>query len=256
AERATRGLSRRTASRAGAAARRPLARGARSLPPRARDRAAVTASLSASAPAWSAVAASPPLIQARLGSVAVYAGRQRTEPRGLGRHSRKSHRRRMEMFRPSRSLTVAFAALAVIAAAGSPAAASSHREAPAIAADPAIDATDLYAFVSPDRPDTVTLIANYVPLEAPYGGPNFFGFADWPSAQYEIKVDNNGDAVEDLTFLFQFRTETANDKTFLYNTGPITLASNGSKTPYAGLNVYQYYRVYLVRVPQKAGEKQ
>jgi len=162
----------------------------------------------------------------------------------------------MEMFRPSRSLTVAFAALAVIAAAGSPAAASSHREAPAIAADPAIDATDLYAFVSPDRPDTVTLIANYVPLEAPYGGPNFFGFADWPSAQYEIKVDNNGDAVEDLTFLFQFRTETANDKTFLYNTGPITLASNGSKTPYAGLNVYQYYRVYLVRGPQKAGEKQ
>jgi len=160
------------------------------------------------------------------------------------------------MFRSSRSKTIALAMLALTTFAAIPAAASSHREAPAIAADPAIDATDLYAFVSPDKPDTVTLIANYVPLEAPYGGPNFFGFADWPAAQYEIKVDNNGDAVEDLTFLFQFRTETANDKTFLYNTGPITLAANGSKTPYAGLNVYQYYRVYLVRGAQKAGEKQ
>ncbi len=158
------------------------------------------------------------------------------------------------MFRSTRS-TRALVAAALLAATGGPLLASSHREAPGIAADPAIDATDLYAFVSPDKTNTVTLIANYVPLEAPYGGPNFFGFADWPAAQYEIHVDNNGDAVEDLTFLFQFRTETANDKTFLYNTGPITVGSDAKK-PYAGLNVYQYYRLYLVRGPQKAGEKQ
>lgn len=159
------------------------------------------------------------------------------------------------MFRSSRS-TLALSAAALLAAAPGPLLASSHREAPGIAADPAIDATDLYAFVSPDRTNTVTLIANYVPLEAPYGGPNFFAFADWPAAQYEIHVDNNGDAVEDLTFLFQFRSETANEKTFLYNTGPITVDKNGGKKPYAGLNVYQYYRLYLVRGPQKTGEKQ
>ncbi|HEV8583172.1 MAG TPA: DUF4331 domain-containing protein [Thermoanaerobaculia bacterium] len=144
--------------------------------------------------------------------------------------------------------------LLIALAAALPAGASSHREAPAIAGDPAIDATDLYAFVSPDRTDTVTLIANYIPLEAPYGGPNFFGFADWPAAQYEIHVDNNGDAVEDLTFLFQFRTETANAKTFLYNTGPITVDAK-AKNPYAGLNAYQYYRVYLVKGPRRADQK-
>ncbi len=137
-----------------------------------------------------------------------------------------------------------------------PAGASSHREAPGIAADPAIDATDLYAFVSPDRPDTVTLIANYIPVEAAYGGPNFFGFADWPAAQYEIHVDNNGDAVEDVTFLFQFRTETANGGTFLYNTGPINVDPKPKgRNAYTGLNVYQYYRVFMVKGPRRAGEK-
>src|SRR5262245_4693872 len=145
--------------------------------------------------------------------------------------------------------------LLIALAAALPAGASSHREAPAIALDPQVDATDLYAFVSPDRPDTVTLIADYVPFEAPYGGPNFFGFADWPAAEYEIHVDNNGDAVEDLTFLFQFRTEPANGGTFLYNTGPIGVAADPkAKNPYTGLNVYQYYRVYLVKGKAKNGE--
>ena len=152
-------------------------------------------------------------------------------------------------------VAIALLTATLLGAAAAPLAASSHREAPAIAADPAIDATDLYAFVSPDRPETVTLVANYIPLEAPYGGPNFFGFADWPAAQYAIHVDNDGDAVEDVTFLFQFRTEVGNDKTFLYNTGPITADAKATK-PYPGLNVYQYYRIYLVRGPMKAGEKQ
>jgi Domain of unknown function (DUF4331) len=88
----------------------------------------------------------------------------------------------------------------------------------------------------------------------PYGGSNFFGFADWPTAQYASHVDNYGDAIEDLTFPFQFRTETADDKTFLYNSGLIT-ADGGAKHPYSGLNVHQYYRVFLLRGPRGAGEK-
>src|SRR5437867_916078 len=99
------------------------------------------------------------------------------------------------------------------------ASASSHREAPAISKDPVADNTDVYAFVSPDKPDTVTLIANYVPLEGPDGGPNFFEFGD--EVLYEIKIDNDGDAIEDITYQFRFRTEILNRDTFLYNTGPI-----------------------------------
>src|SRR4051812_339094 len=97
---------------------------------------------------------------------------------------------------------------------------SSHREAPEIAKDPVADSTDLYAFVSPDAPDTVTLIANYVPLQGPDGGPNFFEFGD--DVLYEIHVDNNGDTVPDVTFQFRFTTHMTNPQTFLYNTGPIT----------------------------------
>jgi hypothetical protein len=96
---------------------------------------------------------------------------------------------------------------------------SSHREAPEISKDPVADSTDLYAFVSPDKPDTVTIIANYLPLQAPSGGPNFFEFGD--DVLYEIHIDNNGDAKADLTYQFRFRTEITNDRTFLYNTGPI-----------------------------------
>ncbi|MFI5494099.1 DUF4331 domain-containing protein [Actinoplanes sp. NPDC051859] len=96
---------------------------------------------------------------------------------------------------------------------------SSHREAPEISKDPVADSSDLYAFVSPDHPDTVTLIANYVPLQLPASGPNFFEFGD--DVLYEIHVDNNGDGRPDLTYQFRFRTELRNDRTFLYNTGPI-----------------------------------
>jgi hypothetical protein len=96
---------------------------------------------------------------------------------------------------------------------------SSHREAPEISKDPVADSADLYAFVSPDHPDTVTLIANYVPLQLPAAGPNFFEFGD--DVLYEIHVDSNGDGRPDLTYQFRFRTELRNDRTFLYNTGPI-----------------------------------
>ena len=97
---------------------------------------------------------------------------------------------------------------------------SSHKEAPGISNDPAADNTDVYAFVSPDSPDTVTLIANFVPLEDPAGGPNFFEFGD--DVLYEICVDNNGDGVPDVTYQFNFTTTLQNPNTFLYNTGPIT----------------------------------
>jgi hypothetical protein len=97
--------------------------------------------------------------------------------------------------------------------------ASSHREAPLISMDPMADNTDLYAFRSPDRPDAVTIIANYIPLESPAGGPNFPAFDD--AVLYEIHIDNDGDAKDDLTYQFRFDTDTRNPDTFLYNTGPI-----------------------------------
>src|SRR5712664_928062 len=96
---------------------------------------------------------------------------------------------------------------------------SSHREAPEISQDPVADSTDVYAFVSPDRPDTVTLIANYIPLQEPAGGPNFYEFGD--DVLYQIHVDTNGDGLADITYQFQFRSALRNPGTFLYNTGPI-----------------------------------
>ena len=97
---------------------------------------------------------------------------------------------------------------------------SSHKEAPGIVNDAAADNTDVYAFVSPDKPDTVTLIANFVPLEDPDGGPNFFEFGD--DVLYEIHISNSGTARADISYQFRFRTEVRNENTFLYNTGPIT----------------------------------
>jgi Domain of unknown function (DUF4331) len=97
--------------------------------------------------------------------------------------------------------------------------ASSHAEAPLIGQDPRADNTDLYAFVSPEDTSKVTMIANYIPLEAPASGPNFYSFDD--SALYEIKVDQDGDGRADVGYQFTFTTQTRNPNTFLYNTGPI-----------------------------------
>ncbi len=96
------------------------------------------------------------------------------------------------------SLVATLALLASVVPGG----ASSHREAPLIREDPVADNTDVYAFVSPDAPSTVTLVANYIPLEEPAGGPNFHDFGD--DVLYEINVDNNGDAVDDITYEFRF----------------------------------------------------
>src|SRR5690349_13061655 len=84
------------------------------------------------------------------------------------------------------------AGLAAFGAHSGPAYASSHREAPLISQDPAADNNDLYAFVSPDKPDTVTVLATFYPFEEPSGGPNYFKFGD--DVRYDIYIDNVGDA--------------------------------------------------------------
>jgi hypothetical protein len=96
---------------------------------------------------------------------------------------------------------------------------SSHREAPEISKDPVADNTDVYAFVSPDKPDTVTIIANFIPFQNPYGGPNFYEFGD--DVLYQIHISNGGTGQSDISYQFRFHAEIRNKKTFLYNTGPI-----------------------------------
>ncbi|HWH54111.1 MAG TPA: DUF4331 domain-containing protein [Gaiellaceae bacterium] len=140
------------------------------------------------------------------------------------------------------TLALAGALVAILLAVGpgpQAAQASSHREAPLIAADPTADNTDLYAFVSPDRPDTVTIVANYIPFEEPAGGPNFSNFDE--NALYELHVDNDGNGRDDVTYQFRFDTKTRNGNTFLYNTGPITSLDD------ADWNVRQTYSVTRVQ---------
>ncbi len=122
---------------------------------------------------------------------------------------------------------------------------TSHREAPKISKDPVADNADLYAFVSPDKPDTVTILANYIPLEEPAGGPNFNTFGD--DVLYEIMIDNDGDGIEDVTYQFRFKTEIGNPNTFLYNTGPISSLTDSS------WNVKQFYSVTKVLGPRRGG---
>jgi hypothetical protein len=94
--------------------------------------------------------------------------------------------------------------------------ASSHREAPAISDDPAADNTDLYAFRSPDKPDTVTIISNVIPGEDPAAGPNWYRFAASPNARYNIYIDRDGDGKADVTYRFRFRNREGT--AFLGNT--------------------------------------
>ena len=124
---------------------------------------------------------------------------------------------------------VAAAALAAVAAAlvgpgPGNGTASSHREAPLISEDPVADNTDLYAFVSPDKPDTVTIIANYIPLEEPAGGPNFYELRRRRPLRDQHR-QHTATASEDITYSSGSRTEIRNPNTFLYNTGPIDTRS-------------------------------
>ena len=105
--------------------------------------------------------------------------------------------------------------------------ASSHREAPMIANDPLADNTDVYAFKSPDNPEMITIIACYVPLQLPHGGPNYYTFGE--NVRYEIHVDNDaGTAGDDVIYRFTFSRENEDPTTF-FN---IRLGAENLKTTY------------------------
>ena len=116
-----------------------------------------------------------------------------------------------------RKSTVLGAAAAAALAAGSLAVpgvfGSSHREAPRIMLDPSADNTDVYAFTAPDAPHSLTVVANWIPLEDPAGGP-YFGKLD-PRARYYVKVDNTGDGREDVAYRWKFTNEFRNPNSFL-----------------------------------------
>jgi hypothetical protein len=155
-------------------------------------------------------------------------------------------------------------ALAALGALGS-ALASSHREAPFITTSPKVDGTDFYMFRSYEgvaangsggRSDYVTLIANYLPLQDPYGGPNYFKLD--PNALYEIHVDNNGDAKEDLTFQFRF-TNKLNDIPLSIGGKsvaiPLVQAGAVSNVNDPNLNVTETYTIALVRGDRRQGSR-
>ncbi|WP_242625109.1 DUF4331 domain-containing protein [Krasilnikovia cinnamomea] len=135
-------------------------------------------------------------------------------------------------------------AVAAVAAAGlaslAPTAgvASSHREAPLIAGEPKLDNTDVYAFVSPDAPDTVTIISNWIPFQEPNGGPNFYPFAT--KTAYDIHIDSDGNAKPDLTYRWTFTDNYRDRGTFLYNTGVVTSLNDPD------LNFFQTYRLEAI----------
>jgi hypothetical protein len=153
-------------------------------------------------------------------------------------------------------------ALAVIAAlAASSSQASSHREAPAITRMPAVDATDFYLFNSyePGRSGYVTVLADYIPLQDGYGGPNYFALDD--AALYEILIDNNGDAREDLTFQFRFNNRLARkDEGLALNVGgasvavPLKNIGPVSAADRSFLNFRESYTLRLVRGDRRTGE--
>jgi hypothetical protein len=161
---------------------------------------------------------------------------------------------------PARPRLAALAVAASCAAALlAPAAqASSHREAPFITTQPKVDGTDFYMFRSYEsgRASHVTLIANYLPLQDPYGGPNYFAMD--PNALYEIHVDNNGDAVEDISFQFRFKNDLA-DITLpvggkrvsipLIQAGGIGAGKNDA------LNVKESFTVDVLRGDRRAGQR-
>jgi hypothetical protein len=145
---------------------------------------------------------------------------------------------------PTRGLAVAVAALLAAAIAVPLGFGSSHREAPNIALDPAADNTDVYAFTADDRPKALTIAADWIPGQVPANGPNFFRFDD--RARYYVNIDNTGDGVADIRYLFTFDTDLRNPNSFLY-AGPGTQDFDDP-----GLNVIQRYD--LVRETLRKGK--
>ena len=134
--------------------------------------------------------------------------------------------------RAQRLLLLAFLPALAFAA---PALASSHREAPGIAKDPVADNTDVYFFRDPVDPTRLVLISNWIPLEEPAGGPNFFHFGE--NIRYEFNVDSNGDGLEDIVYRFEFTRHVRNVFTWLQNTGPVSSPTDSNQ------NVYYTYSV-------------
>lgn len=116
---------------------------------------------------------------------------------------------------------------------------SSHREAPLSSMDPTADDTDVYAFVAPDAPGSLTLVANWIPFEDPAGGPNFYRFDD--RASYYLNVDNTGDGKYDIRYRFKFKTKVLNKNSFLYALPGVSSISDPK------LNVQQTYSVWRQR---------
>ncbi len=122
-----------------------------------------------------------------------------------------------------------------------PALASSHREAPAISVDPTADNTDLYAFRDPNYSNNIVFIANWIPMEEPAGGPNFWHFGE--NIRYEINVDNDGDGIEDVTYRFLFTRHVRRGDTYTYNDGPINGVDAKAWLNDTNLIVYYTYSV-------------
>jgi hypothetical protein len=157
-----------------------------------------------------------------------------------------------------RATPVALACAAAFFAAAPAVQASSHREAPFITTSPKVDGTDFYMFRSyePGRSDYVTLVANYLPLQDAYGGPNFFALD--PNALYEIHIDNNGDAAEDITFQFRFKNTLKDIQLPIGGKNvSIPLVQAGAITPgnNAALNITQTYSVDVVRGDRRTGTR-
>ena len=145
------------------------------------------------------------------------------------------------------SIGLSVLSAAVLSTISLPILASSHREAPFITQMPKVDGTDFYMFRSYEagKEQNVTLIANYVPLQDSYGGPNYFMMD--PTAVYEIKIDNNGDSVEDLTYQFRF-TNTNKDANFNGVSIPLVVSGAGiSAVNDANANVRETYTIDLIR---------
>jgi hypothetical protein len=136
-------------------------------------------------------------------------------------------------------LLALLAALAAGAIAVAMSSGSSHREAPNTAKDPTADDTDVYAFKSADEPESLTVIANWIPFEDPAGGPNFYDFD--PKARYYINVDNTGDGRYDIRYRFVFKTKVVNKNSFAYATPEVTSLNDPQ------LNVRQRYDVVRER---------
>lgn len=147
----------------------------------------------------------------------------------------------------------ALALLAILLACVSPAPAlaSSHREAPLIGEDPEADNTDLYAFRDPNYPRNIVIIANWIPLEEPAGGPNFWHFGE--NIRYEINIDNNGDGVEDITYRFLFTRNVRNPNTYSETLGPLAGVDAKAWLNDPNLIVYYTYTVDKVIGPTGNG---